>query len=202
MSSTLLRRVAPIAMMMVGALFVDDVPLSQASSTGDQVMITSGPPASTTSTSATFEFSLAAGFEAPECSLDNGPFVGCASPKTYNGLALGDHSFTVKATKDGRVPVTDSDTRDWTIIAPPPETTITSGPPAATKETAAALTFTATIAGATFKCRLDGGAYAPCSSPATYQGLAQASHTFEVFASAGGVDDRSEERRVGKECRL
>jgi len=189
MSSTLLRRVAPIAMTIAVALFVDDIPRSQARSTGDQVKITAGPPASTTSTSATFEFSLAVGFGAPECSLDNGPFVGCSSPITYNGLALGDHSFTVRATNQRRV--TDSDTREWTITAPlpVPETTITSGPPGATKETAATLTFTATIPSATFKCRLDGGLYAPCTSPATYAGLAQTSHTFEVFASAEGVDD-------------
>lgn len=190
MTWTLWGKVAPIATMMAGALFVDDVPTSQALPTNHEVKITSGPPPTTTSTSATFEFSAPALYGARDCSLDNGPFDGCLSPKLYEGLSVGPHVFVVRA-KQSRLGTTDSDSRTWTIVepTPAPETTITGGPPGATNETSATLTFTATIPGATFKCRLDGGLYAACTSPAPYPGLGPGSHTFEVFASAGGLDD-------------
>jgi hypothetical protein len=73
----------------------------------------------------------------------------------------------------------------------PPDTTITSGPAAgsSTTDTGASFAFTATET-STFQCALDGGAFAACSSPAAYSGLAQGSHTFSVRATdqAGNVD--------------
>jgi polygalacturonase len=55
------------------------------------------PNVSSGSTSATFAFSAneTATFK---CSLDNGAYGLCASPKTYNNLAQGAHTFSVKAT--------------------------------------------------------------------------------------------------------
>jgi myo-inositol-hexaphosphate 3-phosphohydrolase/sugar lactone lactonase YvrE len=72
----------------------------------------------------------------------------------------------------------------------PPDTTITSGPPSSTTSTSATFTFTATEAGSTFLCTLDGGAEAPCSSGVSYSGLTMAPHHFEVKAKdpAGNID--------------
>jgi hypothetical protein len=48
----------------------------------------------------------------------------------------------------------------------------------------------------TFQCRLDGGAFAPCTSPTTYTNLTAGSHTFQVAATdgSGNVDASPAER--------
>lgn len=63
-----------------------------------------------------------------------------------------------------------------------PETTITSSPPSPTTNTGASFSFTSSEANSSFQCSLDGAAFDPCASPATYSGLAVGSHTFQVRA--------------------
>jgi polygalacturonase len=60
-------------------------------------IINTHPTASTNLTTATFSFSAneTATFK---CSLDNGAYGLCTSPKAYNNLAQGAHTFSVKAT--------------------------------------------------------------------------------------------------------
>jgi hypothetical protein len=76
------------------------------------------------------------------------------------------------------------------IDTTPPDTAIGSGPTGTTTVTSASFDFSATEAGSTFECRLDGGAYAGCDSPKAYSGLANGAHTFEVRATdpSGNVD--------------
>lgn len=62
-----------------------------------ETTITSRPPRTTTLTTAGFEF------EADQdgkfkCRLDDGAYERCTSPKSYTGLALGQHVFRVRAT--------------------------------------------------------------------------------------------------------
>ena len=63
-----------------------------------------------------------------------------------------------------------------------PETAIGSGPSGTVGSTSASFTFSSPQAGAHFDCRLDAGAWAACSSPKSYTGLAQGQHTFSVRA--------------------
>jgi hypothetical protein len=65
----------------------------------------------------------------------------------------------------------------------PPDTTITGSPLALTNLTSADFTFASTKANSTFACKLDSGAFASCTSPNSYTGLAPGSHTFQVQAT-------------------
>lgn len=65
----------------------------------------------------------------------------------------------------------------------PPDTIINGSPQALTNATNADFTFTSTKANSTFACKLDGAAFAACSSPKSYTGLAAGSHTFQVQAT-------------------
>ncbi len=58
--------------------------------------ITQEPPATTTSTSATFSFTTEASGTF-ECRLDAANFAACASPRSYTGLSHASHTFDVRA---------------------------------------------------------------------------------------------------------
>ena len=77
---------------------------------------------------------------------------------------------------------------DWTAVnsgpdLDPPETTISSAPSGLTASTDATFTFTADEPGSTFECSLDGGSFGSCTSPATFNGLGDGAHTFDVRAT-------------------
>src|SRR6266550_2250280 len=77
---------------------------------------------------------------------------------------------------------------DWTAVnndadTVPPQTTITSGPSGLTNDPDSSLSFTSDETGSTFECSLDAAAFAACSSPAAYSGLADGDHTFSVRAT-------------------
>ncbi len=79
--------------------------------------------------------------------------------------------------------------------APAPDTTITSGPSGTVTSTSASFTFTGTNSPTSFRCALDGGSFATCTSPKAYSGLAKGSHTFEVQGvNATGPDGTPAER--------
>lgn len=70
-----------------------------------------------------------------------------------------------------------------------PDTSLTSGPSSTHRSRSATFGFAATET-STFTCSLDGAAWAPCTSPMTYDGLAAGTHTFRVRATdtAGNTD--------------
>jgi len=63
-----------------------------------------------------------------------------------------------------------------------PETSITDTPADPTNQTSASFAFDSDNPFATFQCRLDGGAFANCSSPRNLAGLSEGFHTFGVRA--------------------
>ena len=139
---------------------------------------------------ATFEFAASEAGARFECSLDGSGYAGCVSPKTYSGLTPGSHTFSVQAIDAlGNADPTPA-SYSWTVAdTTPPETTITAGPTGTVSTTSATFSFGASES-ATFECALDGSAYAACTSPQAYSGLAAATHTFAVRATdaAGNVD--------------
>jgi hypothetical protein len=175
-----------------------------ADTTPPDTTISSGPSGSTTATSGSFAFTgsddtTAAGSLTFECALDGSAYTACSSPMSFSGIAVGSHTFNVRA-KDaaGNVDASPA-SRTWTVTAPPadttaPDTSISSGPSGSTTSTFASFAFTGsddtTAAGSlTFECALDGG-YTSCTSPKGYSGLSVGSHTFSVRAkdAAGNVD--------------
>jgi uncharacterized repeat protein (TIGR01451 family) len=108
-----------------------------------------------------------------------------ASHYTVDGLAVGDVSG------DGRADVAVADYTPGLVLlraAVPgadttePDTTVTSGPSGTHHSRTATFGFAASEP-ATFTCSLDGSAWSPCTSPATYDGLTAGWHTFRVRAS-------------------
>jgi glycosidase len=147
------------------------------------------PPALSNTSSAGFSFGSEPGATF-QCKLDSGSFGPCASPLSFNNLADGGHSFAVKATDLAGNTDASPATFTWTIDTTAPSTTITSGPAALTASNAASFGFSGSENGGTFQCSLDGSAFAACTSPRSYTGLNDGSHTFAVRAidAAGNTD--------------
>jgi len=79
----------------------------------------------------------------------------------------------------------------WTIDATPPDTSIGPTEPAAlTTATSATFDFSTTEPGSTFECSRDGASFTACTTPKSYSGLADGSHTFQVRSTdtAGNTD--------------
>jgi hypothetical protein len=149
------------------------------------VAISAGPPATTSETTASFTFE-AATTPPPgvyECSLDDAPFATCTSPMPYAGLTDGRHSFRVRFHPDGDPPG-DATERTWTVDTAPPVATIDEGPSGSNNPPDAAIRFSSSEPdGATFLCRVDDEAEAPCTSPFVLNGLSPGPHAFAVKAT-------------------
>ncbi|MFZ5443974.1 MAG: Ig-like domain-containing protein, partial [Myxococcota bacterium] len=65
--------------------------------TAPDTLIVAGPPALSSSTSATFDFSASEAVLRFECSVDGGAFAVCADPSTLTGLSQGSHTLAVRA---------------------------------------------------------------------------------------------------------
>ena len=144
-----------------------------------------------------------------ECRLDSTSeldWFACVSPfnllEEFPEFAPGPHTFEIRANdnaepldpqspSEGNVDPTPI-VHTWTSVADAttPETTILTAllltnPPAITIEPDVVFTFAGTdnatpLEFLAFECSVDGGAFEPCDSPASVQGLEPGSHTFAV----------------------
>jgi large repetitive protein len=145
-------------------------------------VIASTPANPTNQTSASFSFADTETGVSFQCQLDGSAFGACSSPKTYSGLSQGTHTFSVQA-QDAAGNQSAAASFTWVIdTTAPPTPVITSIPLNPTNQTTASFSFTDTQTGVSFQCQLDGSAFSSCSSPKTYSGLSQGTHTFSVQA--------------------
>ena len=83
--------------------------------TNPNTTIDSHPDSSTTSTSATFEFSSDDENASFKCKLDDADYAICTSPQDFTGLALGNHTFSAKAIDEANNEDPSPATFSWTI---------------------------------------------------------------------------------------
>ncbi len=105
-----------VLLLLLAALFCPFPAFGR--SNAPDTTLTSKPPAKTVSTSASFSFTSSITPATFACSLDSSAYTPCTSPTTYSSLAVGKHSFAVRATAGG---VTDptAASASWTIAAAP-----------------------------------------------------------------------------------
>jgi hypothetical protein len=173
----------------LGVLLLAAAVIPEAAISAPNTSITSKPASVTNLTSATFRFTSNVKGATFECQLDMSAYAVCTSPKTYSGLVAGSHTFRVRAKAAGVVDATPA-AYNWVIDLTPPNTVVNSAPFYPTSWTNAAFTFSSTEGGSKLQCRIDGGAWAACTSPIEYFQLVVGSHLFAVRATdvAGNVD--------------
>ncbi len=118
---------------------------------------------------------------ATRCQIDSGPLTSCASPLSLSGLSEGAHTVTVEASDNaGNVATA---VVSFTVDLTDPTAELTGGPAenGESSDDTPTFTFTSNEQG-TFECSIDGGAFAPCSSPFTLPSLGEGPHTFTVRA--------------------
>ena len=144
--------------------------------------ITSAPTGTVASTTARVAFSSSDSHAQFSCKLDAAAWVRCTSPTTYSSLAQGTHTVSVRASNHSGYDLTPA-TATWTVdTVAPPVPSIVSGPGGSVQTSSATFSFTDSEPGVSFTCALDAQAATACTSPVTYAGLADGSHTFAVRA--------------------
>jgi hypothetical protein len=100
------------------------------------------------------------------------------------------HRWDIEHIEDGVAETRDfltsrsEEARDWLALNDPrPQTTIDTPPPAASNDPTPTISFSSSKPNSSFQCKLDAGAFAPCTSPDTLAALADGPHSFEVRAT-------------------
>lgn len=150
---------------------------------GAEPVITGGPSGLVSQRSAAFEFTA---LGAPpghfECGFDAQAFATCTSPFTVENLSEAAHTFRVRFKSDNGAPAFPVE-RTFTVDTTKPAAVIDRAPSGADNGSSGEVAFHSTEPdGATFRCKLDDGAEADCSSPHTLVGLAEGEHIFQVSA--------------------
>jgi hypothetical protein len=166
--------------------------------TSPTTSLSSEPASYSNDSTPTFTFSgndgSGSGVASFQCKVDGGSYAACTSPHTTAALADGSHTFYVYAVDAaGNVDATPA-TYAWSVDTVPPTTTITGQPTDPSTDTTPVFTFSGSDGSgsglASFRCKVDGGSYATCTSPYTTASLGDGVHTFYIYAVdvAGNVD--------------
>ncbi len=145
-------------------------------------LLTEMPPVADNSTSVRFSFASVERNTNFDCSLDGGAYAACTSGAMFGPLTDGAHSFAVRAhDRAGNVDASPA-IFAWSVDTSTPDTQLLTGPSGPQAATTAQFTFFSPDAGggATFDCKLDAGAFAPCTSPRDLVALTEGNHTFQV----------------------
>jgi hypothetical protein len=154
--------------------------------TAPAVTLVSGPAngSATNAQSASFGFSTNDPGATLTCQFDSGGFNRCSSPFNRSNIQDGKHAFQVRARDPagnvGGVGII------WTVDTVVPTVTISSGPDegSTSGDARPSFGFDASESGTSFRCQLDSGGLAPCSSPYSVNSrLSNAQHTFEIMAT-------------------
>jgi hypothetical protein len=177
--------------------------------TPPETAILSKPTDPSTSPVAAFTYSSNEPGSTFQCKLDGGSFSGCPiGGVTYSGLAEGPHTFQVRAIDashnidptpagysftialTGAAPISTGGASAPSGRAPSaaPNTTIAKQA-ARLHDRTPTFRFSASKSGASFQCKLDGGAFRSCRSPLTTKKLGFGSHSLQVRAVVQGVTD-------------
>jgi Ca2+-binding RTX toxin-like protein len=180
---------------------VDSLTLCETTDNAPQTSIDSGPANGATIGDSTPTYGVSAD-EAPstfQVKVDSGSFQACAASCTVPSLANGLHTIAFRAIDGDENLHADLTPATRTVnvaVAPPPDTTapdtsVSGKAKVKTRKKRARVSFafSATEAGSSFACSLDGRPFAPCSSPFSAK-LRRGAHTLSVLATdaAGNAD--------------
>jgi hypothetical protein len=150
--------------------------------TPPDVFFTSGPSGLTNDNTPSFGFAMSEAGTL-QCRVDGSQFQTCTSPRTTSALTEGPHTFSVRATDSaGNRSVVD---RSILVDTTAPQTQLAPVPAKLTakkKKAKTTFSFSASEAGSTFQCSLDGAPFSACTSPLPAS-LKVGTHTFAVRAT-------------------
>ncbi len=124
-----------------------------------------------------------AGFE---CAYDTNTFTACTSPLELANMGDGNHSLKLRA-KDKALNISLLATANWVVDTTAPLITLNSTVGEFSNQTTQTFTFSGTDNNQplnTFTCKLDDGAFAPCTSPTNVTNLQDGLHSFSLI----GID--------------
>jgi hypothetical protein len=165
------------------------VKVDQVASGGIDIGIQGRPAPRTTATDATIAWATGGAPAADlTCAVDGGPRQPCTSPLTITGLAIGEHAVEIRATTPD---ATGARVVAWIVSPPEPHVRLTSFPSDPTPDRTGTFRWTTTGQVAAVTCSLDDGAFAACTSPATFDGLRTGRHTVVIRATGPNGEDRA-----------
>jgi len=184
---------------------------TQLDTTPPETTIDSGPSGTSADRGPTFAFHASEPGSSFRCSLSAGApaFGPCSGPGASDTpgapLADGAYTFEVQAIDGlGNADPTPA-ARSFTIRTPPPDTLLRSHPPKTILTgrpwTRVRFGFFSPAAGSSYRCRLDRGGFAPCTSPRRYR-VRVGRHRFTVEAVGATGPDPSPARFAFRVLRL